>query len=61
MQAQGFGDWQTHRDSETQGYRKAGDQTHSGRTQYPAGYSLDRDQSSGGQPLEPEDCLLAIA
>jgi len=61
MQAQGFGDWQTRGASDTQGYRKAGDQTHSGRTLYPAGYSLNRDHSAGGQLLEPEDCLLAIA
>jgi len=47
---------QTRRDT-----KKAGDQTHIGRTLYPAGYSLDLDQSSEGQPLAPEDCLLAFA
>jgi len=61
IQVQGFGYWQTRMDLDKQGYRKTGDQTHSGRTLYPAGYTLERDHSPGGQPLEPEDCLLAIA
>jgi len=38
---------QTLRDTDTRGYRKPGDQTHSGGTLYPVGYSLDRDHSSG--------------
>jgi len=53
--------WQTRRDTDTQGYRNAGDQIHSERTLYPAGYSLDRDQLPGGTPSVCGDCLLAIA
>jgi len=51
---------QTLRDTDTRGYRKPGDQTHSGGTLYPAGYFLDWDQSPGGPSTVREDCLLVI-